>query len=109
MILVVFANKPKWKELLILVYLLQQVPIPADQFWHTVSKDFVEGLPSSSRENCIMVIVDKFFKYANFLSLSHPFILLTIAKLFKNNIYKLHGLPTTIVSHHKNDLMRQSL
>jgi len=100
----VFANKPKWKVLLILVYLLQQVPIP-DQFWHTISMDFVEGLPSSSRENIIMVLIDKFFKYANFLSLSHPFILLTIAQLFKNNIYKRHGLPITIVSHHKNDFI----
>lgn len=60
--------------------------------------DFVEGLPSSGGKNCILVIVDWFSKYNHFIPLSHPFTTLTVAKSFLNNVYRLHGLPTSIVS-----------
>lgn len=42
--------------------------------------------------------MDKFFKYAHFLPLSHPFTALQVALVYMNNIFKLHGLPTAIVS-----------
>jgi len=45
-----------------------------------------------------MVVVDKFSKYAHFLPLSHPFTALQVAQLYLNHIYKLHGLPTAIIS-----------
>jgi hypothetical protein len=46
--------------------MLQPLPIPVGA-WYTVSLDFVEGLPQSSSANCILVIVDKFTKYAHLL------------------------------------------
>ena len=45
-----------------------------------------------------MVIIDKFTKYAHFLSLSHPFSALDVAKLYLNQVFKLHGAPKTIIS-----------
>ena len=42
--------------------------------------------------------MDRLSKYAHFVTLSHPFTTLTIAQLFLDNIYKLHGTPTSIVS-----------
>ena len=45
-----------------------------------------------------MVIVDRLSKYAHFLTLSHPYSALTVAQLFFDNIYRLHGLPNSIVS-----------
>jgi hypothetical protein len=59
---------------------------------------FVEGLPQSRSSNCIMVVVDKFSKYAHFLPLHHPFSTAHVAKVFIDNVYKLHGLPQSIVS-----------
>ena len=61
--------------------------------------DFIEGLPTSSMFNCIMVIVDKFSKYSHFLALKHPLVvLINRTKMSIHRIYKLHGLPTIIVS-----------
>lgn len=60
--------------------------------------DFIEGLPKSGKWNAIMVVVDKFSKYAHFILISHPFIAFSIAQLYFNQVYKLHGWPTAIIS-----------
>jgi hypothetical protein len=60
--------------------------------------DFIETLPSSHSYTCILVVVDLFSKYANFLPLKHPFTALTVARLFHDQVYKHHGLPHSIVS-----------
>ena len=38
-------------------------------------------------------------KYAQFLPFSHPYTAQSVAKLFFDNIFKLHGMPATIVSN----------
>lgn len=43
------------------------------------------------------MIVDRLSKFAHFLPLSHPFMVKQVAKAFLENIYKLYGLPKTIV------------
>lgn len=60
--------------------------------------DFIEGFPKSKGKDTIRNIVDRFSKYAHFLSLTHPFNVVQVAKLFMTNVYKLRGLPTIIVS-----------
>jgi hypothetical protein len=60
--------------------------------------DFIEGLPNSNQYASILVIVDKFTKYGHFITLKHPYTALSIAQLFINNIYLLHGLPEVIIS-----------
>lgn len=77
--------------------LLQPLNIP-DQSWSVVSLDFIEGLPKSGRCDTILVVVDKLSKYAHFIPLSHPYTALSIAKLYMDNVYKLHGLPQAIIS-----------
>ncbi|TXG48807.1 hypothetical protein EZV62_024682 [Acer yangbiense] len=66
--------------------------------WFDISMDFIEGLPKSFGKEVILVVVDRLSKYAHFLALSHPYITKVVAQLFLDNIYKLHGLPQTIVS-----------
>lgn len=45
-----------------------------------------------------MIVVDGLSKYAHFVSLLDPYIATTVAQLFLDHIYKLHGLPQTIIS-----------
>lgn len=77
--------------------LLQPLPI-ADHNWQIISMDFIEGLPKSGNYSCILVVVDTFSKYGHFIPLAHPFTVLSVATTFLNNVYKLHGLPESIIS-----------
>lgn len=77
--------------------LLQPLPVP-EQAWQVVSLDFVEGLPQSIRFNCILVVVDKFTRYAHFIPLSHPFTAYQVAQAYNANVYKLQGLPAAFIS-----------
>jgi hypothetical protein len=77
--------------------LLQPLPIPT-QAWQIVSLDFIDGLPKSHKYDTILVVVDKFTKYGHFIPLSHPYTAMSIAQLYLNSIYKLHGLPQMIIS-----------
>lgn len=77
--------------------LLQPLPVPSGS-WQVVTMDFIEGLPRSGVYNCILVVVDKFSKFAHFIGLSRPFTAASVAKAFLDNVYKLHGLPLAIIS-----------
>ena len=60
--------------------------------------NFIEGLPQSHGKEVIFVVVDHLTKYAPFMALSHPYTDAKVAQLFMDNVFKLHGLPNTIVS-----------
>lgn len=77
-----------------------QLPRSLTAFGNTlvISLDFVEGLPNSHGFDCILVVVDLFSMYSHFVALKHPITALTVAKQFMVHVYKLHGLPTAIVS-----------
>lgn len=60
--------------------------------------DFIDDLPQYRQYNCIMVIVDKLSKYAHFLPLTHPYTTSKVADLFVDTIYRLHGMPQSLVS-----------
>jgi hypothetical protein len=77
--------------------LLSPLPIPHTT-WHTISLDFIEGLPKSKNFDTILVIIDKLSKYGHFIALTHPYNAQSIAKIFMDNIYKLHSMPQVIIS-----------
>jgi IS30 family transposase len=60
--------------------------------------DFIEGLPLSDHANTILVVVDRLTKDAHFLTLKHPYTAATVAKLFLDQIVRLHGVALTIIS-----------
>jgi hypothetical protein len=77
--------------------LLSPLPVPTEA-WQVVTMDFIDGLPTSAHANCIMVVVDKLSKFAHFIPLHHLFTASKIAQVFLDNVFRLHGLPTHIVS-----------
>ncbi|WVZ64260.1 hypothetical protein U9M48_013810 [Paspalum notatum var. saurae] len=63
-----------------------------------LSMDFIEGFPKSEGFNAILVVVDRFTKFAHFLPIKHPYTAQSIARCILDNVVKLHGLPMSIVS-----------
>jgi hypothetical protein len=45
-----------------------------------------------------MVVVDCLSKHAHFCALQHSFTASTVAQLFMDHIFKIHGMPHSIVS-----------
>ncbi|KAF5817054.1 putative nucleotidyltransferase, Ribonuclease H [Helianthus annuus] len=60
--------------------------------------DFIGGLPKSEGKDTILVVVDRFSKYAHFIPLKHPFTATTVAQVMLDFVFKLHGCPQVIVS-----------
>ncbi|XP_017644158.1 uncharacterized protein LOC108484769 [Gossypium arboreum] len=75
----------------------QPLPVP-DRTWSIVSLDFIEGLPNSDRKNSILVVMDHLTKYSHFLDLSHSYTAKDVAQEYLNHVYKLHGMPNSILS-----------
>lgn len=77
---------------------LQSLPIP-QRPWQSISMDAIIKLPVSNGYDAIMVFVDRFSKQAHFVPYKEKgFDAPELAKMFRQNIVRLHGLPTDIVS-----------
>jgi hypothetical protein len=61
--------------------------------------EFIVGLPKAGNKSIIMVVVDRLSKYAHFFALPHLFTLELLAQVFLDHIFKLHGMPTSIMSN----------
>lgn len=77
--------------------LLQPLPVP-DKIWEAISMDFIDGLPCSHGKYSIMVVVDRLSKFAHFIPLPKDYNAPLVAQVFHDNIFKLHGLPKSVVS-----------
>jgi hypothetical protein len=78
---------------------LQPLSIPP-AIWKDISMDFITSLPKSGNKSAIMVVVDFLSKYAHFCALQHPFTASMVAQIFMDQVFKLHGMPHSIVSDH---------
>nr|GEZ41570.1 retrotransposon protein, putative, Ty3-gypsy subclass [Tanacetum cinerariifolium] len=78
--------------------LLQPLDIPVWK-WDEISMDFVTGLPRTQRRyDAIWVVVDYLTKSAHFLPIHKDYSVSRLAKTFQQEIVRLHGTPSVIVS-----------
>ena len=77
--------------------LLKPLPVPSRP-WENMSLDFITHLPKVGEFEVILVIVDRFSKYATFISDLKLCSAEIIAQLFFKHIVKLWGIPVSIVS-----------
>jgi Integrase zinc binding domain/Integrase core domain len=76
----------------------RMLPIP-HQKWESISMDFITGLPPSKTGNdAIWTVVDKLSKRVHFIPIKSTITAVQCAEVFKDNIFKLHGMPRVILS-----------
>lgn len=69
-----------------------------DKVCENLSMDFIEGLPTSGGYITILVMVDRLSKYAHFITIKHPMASLQLVQVLQENIFKLYGVPKSIIS-----------
>ena len=76
---------------------LQPFLIP-NHTWIDIYMDFIMGIPKAWNKTIIMVVVDIMTKYAHFCALRATFTPSLVAQVFIDQIFKLHGMPTSSLS-----------
>jgi hypothetical protein len=84
--------------------LLQPLPIPEHK-WESISMDFMTGLPKAQGKYYIFVVVDRLTKFADFFAIATDYSATQVADLFFREVFKLHGLPKTIMSDRDSRFM----
>ena len=76
------------------------LPLPIlDKPWHSISMDFMFGLPSTKHgHDCVYVVVDRFSKMAILVACRKEISTEETAKLFFKHVWVHFGLPKTIIS-----------
>ena len=78
--------------------LLQPLPVP-DKRWESMSMDIITHLPMSDNGFLSYVVfIDRLSKMAHFVPATASLDSERLARLFVNNIFRLHGMPKSIVS-----------
>ena len=69
-----------------------------EKSWTHISADFINKLPLAQGYDLILVIVDRLIKIVYFTPTMERTSAEGLARLFRDNIWKLHGLPKSIIS-----------
>ena len=75
--------------------MLNSIP---EKAWTHISADFIIKLPLAQEYNSILVVVDRFTKIAHFISTTERMSVEGLARLFRDNVWKLYRLPDSIIS-----------
>jgi hypothetical protein len=85
----IFPSKPSGK--------LIPTQIPKDP-WQIVTVDLITGLPKSQGNDSIMVVVDRLSKMIHVIPTTETVTSEGVARHFRDNVWKLHGLPEQVIS-----------
>ena len=66
--------------------------------WMHILADFITKLPIVQGYNSILVVVDRLMKMVYFIPTTEKTSAEGLARLFRDNVLKLHGLPKSIIS-----------
>jgi len=66
--------------------------------WAHISADFITKLPLAQGYDSILVVVDQLTKMVHFIPTTEKTLAEGLARLFRDNVWKLHGLPESIIS-----------
>jgi len=66
--------------------------------WMHISADFITKLPLAQGYDSILVVVDRLTKMVHFIPTTEKMSAEGLARLFRDNVWKLHGLPESIIS-----------
>ena len=78
--------------------ILRPLPIPDGGAWRHISMDFITGLLWSNGFNAILVVVCWLTKMRHFIPCRDTCTVEQLADLYACYIFRLHGLPKTIIS-----------
>jgi len=65
--------------------------------WTHILADFITKLPLAQRYDAILVVVDQLTKIVHFIPTTERTSAKGLARLFRDNVWKLHGLPKSII------------
>ena len=68
-----------------------------ERLWQHILVDFIMKLLISKDYNSILVVYDRFLKISHFIMTTEKIIAEGLVKLFRNNMWKLHGLPESMI------------
>jgi len=66
--------------------------------WSHLMVDFIMKLPVVAGKDAILVVCDRLSKMTHFVATTEGTTVEGLARLFWDNVWKLHGLPESIVS-----------
>ena len=66
--------------------------------WSHILVDFITKLPLVQGYNSILVVVDRLTKMVHFIPTTEKTSAKGLARLFRDNMWKLHGLPKSVIS-----------
>jgi len=65
--------------------------------WSYILADFITKLPIAQGYNAILVVCNCFSKMAHFIATTEKTSAEGLTKLFQDHVWKLHGLPESII------------
>ena len=70
-----------------------------EKLWSHISANFITKLLLAQEYNLILVVVDRLTKMAHFIPTMEKTTVEGLARLFKDNVWKLHSLLESIISN----------